>query len=57
MTATGAGEAWAALAVWAAVFAGMLAAPVLAFRHPQRPEAKGRDVRETVRAIDRLRSG
>ncbi|WNM36589.1 hypothetical protein RKE30_21525 [Streptomyces sp. Li-HN-5-11] len=33
MTATGAGEAWAAPAVWAAVFAGMLAAPLTALRH------------------------
>lgn len=37
MTATGAGEAWAALAVWAAVFVGMLTAPAGAVRHsPQR---------------------
>ena len=33
MTTIGAGEAWVALAVWAAVFAGMLAAPLTAFRH------------------------
>lgn len=40
MTATGVGEAWAALAVWAAVFAGMLAAPIIALRHARRPGAK-----------------
>ncbi|MFE1914635.1 tellurite resistance/C4-dicarboxylate transporter family protein [Streptomyces anandii] len=33
MTTTGAGEAWVALAVWVAVFAGILAAPLTAFRH------------------------
>ncbi|MEW2492363.1 tellurite resistance/C4-dicarboxylate transporter family protein [Streptomyces nodosus] len=33
MTATGVGGAWVALAVWAAVFAGMLAAPLTALRH------------------------
>ncbi|MFD5650566.1 tellurite resistance/C4-dicarboxylate transporter family protein [Streptomyces sp. NPDC127039] len=36
MTAAGAGEAWVALAVWAAVFAGMLAAPVTALVRSQR---------------------
>ncbi|MBT2903280.1 tellurite resistance/C4-dicarboxylate transporter family protein [Streptomyces sp. McG8] len=33
MAATGAGEAWVALAVWSAVFAGMLASPLNALRH------------------------
>ncbi|MBB4789652.1 hypothetical protein [Streptomyces nodosus] len=40
MASTGAGEAWAALAVWAAVFAGMLAVPAGALRHSRRPGAK-----------------
>ncbi|SFY53596.1 tellurite resistance/C4-dicarboxylate transporter family protein [Streptomyces sp. F-1] len=40
MTATGAGEAWAALVVWAVVFAGMLAAPAIALRGPRQPGAK-----------------
>ncbi|MFD8463084.1 tellurite resistance/C4-dicarboxylate transporter family protein [Streptomyces antimycoticus] len=40
MTATGMGEAWAGLAVWAVVFAGMLAAPVTAFRHSRQPGSK-----------------
>ncbi|MER6629086.1 tellurite resistance/C4-dicarboxylate transporter family protein [Streptomyces sp. NPDC000987] len=37
MTAAGAGEVRAAPAVWAAVFAGMLAALVIRPRHPRRP--------------------
>lgn len=40
MTATGVGEGWAALAVWATVFAGMLAAPVTALLRSQRPGAQ-----------------
>nr|WP_285557223.1 tellurite resistance/C4-dicarboxylate transporter family protein [Streptomyces hygroscopicus] len=39
MTATGGVVAWTALAVWAAVFAGMLAAPATALRHSRRPGA------------------
>ena len=40
MTAAGAGEAWVALAVWAAVFVGMLTAPVTELLRAQRPRAK-----------------
>ncbi|WBO67834.1 hypothetical protein [Streptomyces camelliae] len=40
MTATGTGEAWAALAAWAAGFAGMLAEPVTELLRSQRPGAE-----------------
>lgn len=40
MTDAGAEEAWAALAVWAVVLAGMLAAPVTALWHSRRPRPR-----------------
>ncbi|MFI1733004.1 tellurite resistance/C4-dicarboxylate transporter family protein [Streptomyces acidicola] len=39
MTSVGADEAWAALVVWAAVFLGMLAAPITALRRSGQPGA------------------
>jgi hypothetical protein len=40
MTAIGVSEAWAALALWAMVFAGMLAQPVTARPRSLRPGAR-----------------
>lgn len=40
MAAAGADEVWAALAVWVAVFAGMLAAPAAVLRRSRRPGAR-----------------